>query len=159
MEETELQLRYVFSIHVDFDPRPRLKLGPLPSGGYRGFIGVAGGTITGPRLQGIVLPHSGGDYPTIRNDGVVVFDARYIIVAADGTHIYMMDRGCRNAPPDISRKMEALEPVDPNSYYFRVTPIFDVAKDSPHEWMNRTLFVGKGDRRNGYTDFEYYEVL
>jgi hypothetical protein len=157
--EPEPQLRYAFSIHVDFDPRPRLKFGPLFSGGYRGFIGVAGGSITGPRLQGTVLPYSGGDYPTIRNDGVVAFDARYLLVAADGTPIYLMNRGYRHAPPEVSRLMDALEPVDPASYYFRIVPTFDVPKDSPHEWLARTLFVGKGDRRNGYTDFEYYEVL
>ena len=31
--EPEPQLRYAFSIHVDFDPRPRLKFGPLSVGG------------------------------------------------------------------------------------------------------------------------------
>jgi hypothetical protein len=150
------ELKFAFKIHLNLGDRTLIE--NLPWGGGRGFVPVTGGDIEGPRFRGRVIPFSGGDYPHVRPDGVVAFDARYMLEASDGTLIYMQNRGYRYAPPDILKRMEALEPVDPSSYYFRVAPEFD-APIGPYEWLGRTVFVGTADRRKGYTIFEYYEVL
>lgn len=39
---------------------PPLDYGPT-STGYKGFIPISGGKITGPKLQGPILAHTGGD--------------------------------------------------------------------------------------------------
>ena len=150
------ELEFAFKIHLNLGDRTCIE--NLPWGGGRGFVPVTGGEIQGPKLTGKVVPYSGGDYPHIRPDGVVAFDARYMLEASDGALIYMKNRGYRHAPPDILKKMEALEPVDASSYYFRIAPEF-AAPAGPHEWLSRTVFVGTADRRNGYTLFEYYKVL
>lgn len=150
------RLEFAFKIHLNLGDR--VKIDSVPSGGGRGFVPVTGGSIEGPRLQGRVVPYSGGDWPNIRPDGVVAFNARYILEASDGTLIYLKNRGYRHAPPDIAKRMEALEPVDPSSYYFRIAPEFETPV-GPHDWLTRTVFVGTADRRKGYTIFYYYEVL
>ena len=71
----------------------RQKFGPLPQGSIRGFVSAAGGTVEGPRLNGRVVPNSGGDWALYRDDHTVGFDARYMLEADDGTPIYMMNRG------------------------------------------------------------------
>ena len=52
-------LEHAFDIRVDFDRR--IVCGPICGGGQMGFVGVGGGTIHGPRLNGRVVPMSGGD--------------------------------------------------------------------------------------------------
>ena len=155
---TELTPKLEFAFQIRLNLGDRLRIEPVPGGGGRGFVPVTGGEVSGPRLTGKVVPFSGGDWPSVRPDGSHAFDARYLLEASDGTVIILKNRGYRHAPPDVAKKMEALEPVDPASYYFRVTPEFD-APIGPHDWLTRTIFVGTADRRNGYTIFSYFEVL
>ena len=55
-------------------------------------------------------------------------------------------------------KMNAFEAVDPTSYYFRVTPKFDVPA-GPHEWLGRTVIVGGADRHKDHSIFTYYAMV
>jgi hypothetical protein len=129
----------------------------MPDGRKRGFVGVRGGEITGPRLQGSVLPHSGGDWPSVRPDGVFHFSARYMLQASDGTIIYMTNRGYRHGPPEVIAELLASRPVDPSRYYMRLAPEFEVPA-GPHDWMGRTVFVGTGNRREDHSIFTYWTV-
>jgi hypothetical protein len=156
MDPTPPKLEYVFTIRVKLGQRQ--KFGAMPGGGVRGFVSAAGGEIEGPRLQGEVVPYSGGDWAQYRPDGTVAFDARYVLKARDGTQIYIMSTGYRHAPPDILAKMEALEPVDPSSYYMRVAPRFE-APVGPHDWLTRTVFVGTVERHADHSVFHYFAVL
>ena len=52
----------------------------------------AAGTIEGPRLQGRVVPYSGGDY--LSNGRL---DARYMLEGSDGSMIYLTNT--RYLPP------------------------------------------------------------
>jgi Protein of unknown function (DUF3237) len=150
------RLEFVFEILVRF--ASRTQVGLLPSGVRRGFTPTSGGEISGPRLQGRVVPDSGGDYASWWPNGVVEFDAKYLLEASDGTLIVIKNRGFRHAPPEILRRMEALAPVDPDRYYMRVAPTFE-APVGPHDWLGRTLFVGSADRRSDHSIFRYFAVL
>ena len=45
----------------------RVKMGTLPNGSIRGYTGVVGGEVTGPKLNGTVVPDSGGEeYPAYK---------------------------------------------------------------------------------------------
>lgn len=147
-------LEFVFQITVRFS---RIDIGMLPSGIRRGFTPVTGGEIAGPRLQGRVVPNSGGDYASWWPNGVVEFNAQYMLEASDGTLIVLKNRGFRHAPPDVLKRMEALEPVDPGDYYMRVTPVFE-APVGPHQWLGQTVFVGAADRRADHSVFRYFAV-
>jgi hypothetical protein len=50
------------------------------------LIAITGGTVKGPRLNGVVL-NGGGDWRAIGNDGVTELHARYSLKAAEGTVI------------------------------------------------------------------------
>ena len=136
----------------------RQKFGPLPQGSIRGFVSAAGGTVEGPRLNGRVVPNSGGDWALYRGDHTVGFDARYMLEADDGTPIYMINRGYRHAPPATAARMEALEPVEPSEYYMRIAPSFETPIGK-HDWLTRTIIVGSAERRSDHSIFDYYAVL
>jgi len=113
-------------------------------GARQRFVPITGGTVSGPRLTGVIMP-GGGDRQAIHSDGLTEVAARYFICAADGTVIGIENPGVRVASPDIIARLTAGEDLDPALYYFRTTPRFDVA-DGPHGWLRRSVFVAQGIR-------------
>lgn len=150
------KLEFAFRIRLKLGIRQ--KIGELPSGGVRGFVAAAGGDIEGPRLNGRVVPNSGADWALYRPDHTVAFTAHYMLEADDGTQIYMRNVGYRHAPPETARKMEALEPVEPDAYYMRLAPTFDTPI-GPHDWLTRTVIVGRAERQADHSIFDYFAVL
>jgi hypothetical protein len=151
-------LEFAFSVRVDFPPGPRLRF-PLRAGESRGFVSILGGEVTGPRLEGEVVPGSGGDWPLFRADGVVVFDARYLLRARDGGLIQVTNRGfARAATPEVQQKIDRGEEVDPASNYFRLSPIFETSP-GPHDWLGRSVIVGSGEKHADHSLFNYFVVL
>ena len=152
VEVPQLELEYVFQVRIDFKERVRFQT-PY---GKRVYVPVEGGEIWGPRLQGRVVPRSGADYA-----GPLGLNAHYMLEAADGTPIYINNRG-------YLRRVDGKEvPLDDPTWggeaehYFRISPTFD-APIGPHDWLTRTLIVGTGERRSrphDHTIFTYYAVL
>jgi Protein of unknown function (DUF3237) len=150
-------LEFAFRIQLQFPQGPRLRLQPALFAPRRGFVPVVGGEISGPRLQGRVLPQSGGDWPRLWPSGLTEFEAHYILEAGDGTPIYIHNRGIAWSAPEVLARIEAGQPVAPDAVYCRVTPRFE-APEGPHAWLSHTLFVGTGERRGDTSVFDYYAV-
>ena len=150
-------LVFVFRILLRFETGPRLRFEPAFKAGRRGFVAVQGGEISGPRLQGRVLPQSGGDWPRFWPGGLVDFEAHYQLEAHDGTPIYIHNRGIAWSSAEVLARLESGRPVAPEETYCRVAPTFEVPS-GPHDWLARTLFVGKGERRGAESVFDYYAV-
>ena len=85
------RLEFVFEIKLEFARHDTIK--HMPSGAGRGFVYVDSGIVRGPRLNGRVMPLSGGDWALFRPDDVLATDARYMLEADDGTKILMYNRG------------------------------------------------------------------
>jgi hypothetical protein len=150
-EIEQIKLEYVFQIRIDFSERVTFK---TPRG-TQSYVPAYSGKIEGPRLQGIVWPHSGADY-----GGNGLLDAHYMLQASDGAMIYIHNQGYI-----WRRDQQAIPRNDPSwggdaEYYFRITPYFN-APVGPHEWLSRTVIVGSGKRhaKPDYTIFTYYAVL
>lgn len=149
--EHPLKLEHAFDIRIDFDMRE--EYGPLPGGGVGGFTRVGSGTVSGPRLNGTLIPQGGADWATVRDDGVIDLDAHYMIEADDGTLIHIKNSGylVRGAPGADGK------PSQPS--YFRITPRFR-APVGEHDWLSRTIFVGYGVRHwnPDHTIFHYFSI-
>lgn len=150
-------LQFAFRIVLHFDQGPRLRFEPAHRAGRRGFVAVQGGDIEGPRLNGRVVPQSGGDWPRFWPGGLVEFEAHYQLEASDGTPIYIHNQGIAWSAPEVLARIESGQPVAEDDTYCRVTPRFEVPA-GPHDWLARTVFVGKGERRGTRSVFEYYAV-
>ncbi|MCK8784274.1 DUF3237 domain-containing protein [Roseomonas sp. NAR14] len=119
-------------------------VGPGPSGERR-VIPILGGTVSGPRLRGEILA-GGADFQLIRPDGVAEIEARYTLRLADGTLVYVVNRGLRHAAPEDMARLLRGERVPPERVYFRTAPVFETAAPA-HAWLGRSLFLGYGERR------------
>ena len=147
---------HAFTISIDLSKPYWIK--PSARGDTRAAIYAAAGTVEGPLLNGRVIPMSGGDFPLQRENGVIDFDARYLLEADDGAVIYLENRGYRWAlDDDIAEKMRRNEPVSNEDYYMRVTPKFD-APAGPHEWMSKHIFVGVAEKLPGANRIHYFVV-
>ena len=90
----EYRLEHIMSYTAMLGAREAI--GPVAEG-FRTNIQVTGGEVTGPQIRGKICP-TGGDWLTIRRDGVAVLNVRATIETNDGALIYMMyigvsDRG------------------------------------------------------------------
>jgi hypothetical protein len=150
-------LELVFRVRLDFGEGPRLRFRPGYSDFTRGFVAVTGGEVSGPRLSGRVVPLSGGDWPRIWDSGLVEFEAHYLLEADDGTPIYIHNRGLAYASQEVMARLEAGENIGAAENYCRITPRFE-APEGPHDWLNRTVFVGVAERQGASTHFDYYAV-
>lgn len=153
----EPKLEFAFTIHLKLD---QVMVLPAASAlGYeRAAIGVAEGDFEGPNIRGRVVPHSGADWASVRPDGTLDFDARYLLETDDGTLIYVQNRGYRWAPPEVMKRMAERQEVAPSEYYMRVSPKFEVAQ-GPHDWLARHIFVGIGERTRTGNSIHYYKLL
>lgn len=156
------KLEFVFEIDLNFTRTHNIE--NMPTGAGRGAVYLDSGTVTGPYLNGIALPDSGGDWALFRPDDVLSFDARYMLQAEDGTLILLRNNGYLwGRHPDTMAKIRAWifdnGPVVPESdYYLRANPTFEVEKGK-HDWLMRHVFVGIGRRKESGNILRYYAVL
>ena len=128
---------------------------PTNQGSTRGAVYVTGGKVSGPQINGTVVPQSGADWPLQRPDGVIDFDARYLLRTDDDVIIYMQNRGYRWGPDDVMAALRRREPVDPSAYYMRTSPKFD-APAGRYDWMTRHVFVGVAEKTPDGNSINYF---
>jgi hypothetical protein len=120
------------------------------------MIGIIGGTVSGLKLNGRVLP-GGADWQIIRSDGAADIKARYTIETGAGALIMVTSEGLRHGPPDVMEKLARGDIVDPRHYYFRTVMRFETAAPAV-DWLNRILAVAKGQREPNAVRLDVYEV-
>jgi hypothetical protein len=141
---------------MQLNVRPLVVVGATP--GVNRRIGlVPGGSFEGGRLSGQVLD-GGSDWQAIRSDGGTTLDVRLVLKTHDDAMIAMTYRGVRHGPADVISRLERGETVDPASYYFRITPMFETAAGA-YDWLNRILAVGIGHRPPDGPVYSVFEVL
>ncbi len=138
------------------DVRGPVLIGQTP-GAFRRIGIVPSGTFEGERLSGTVMD-GGSDWQVVRSDGATTLDVRLSLQTTDGALIAMTYRGIRSGPPEIIAKLEKGEAVDPASYYFRTSPMFETASPR-YDWLNRIVAIGIGHRFPDGPIYSVFEVL
>jgi hypothetical protein len=146
-------LEHIFDVAATVTAPIDLGVSPV---GRRRVIPITGGTVTGPKLTGRVLPGA-NDYQIIRSDNVLELQARYIIETTDGAHIFIENTGMRDGPADLLAKQAAGELVDPALIYFRTVPRFETAHPNYH-WLMRRIFICSGARAPFGVYIRFFEV-
>jgi hypothetical protein len=148
------RLEFAFEAAVELAPVQDLGLTPA---GHRRIINITGGTVTGPRLTGRILP-GGADWQVLRPDGTADLHARYTIEAADGALIYVQNVGYRHATGEVLARLMAGEIVPAEEYYFMATPRFETAAPA-HDWLNHTIVVADAEREPATVRLRFFAVL
>jgi Protein of unknown function (DUF3237) len=119
---------------------PPEAIGPVPEGVRVNFY-TTGGEITGPKVNGRVRP-VGGDWMTVRPDGVAILDARATFETQDGALILVTYPGVIDLGEDGYDKFVRGEL--PATARIRTSPRF-VTSHPEYVWLNRLHCVGIGE--------------
>jgi hypothetical protein len=141
---------------VKLDVRPLIIVGDTPTA-FRRVGVVYGGRFEGERLSGEVLD-GGSDWQSVRPDGSMLLDVRLNLKTDDGALICMTYKGIRRGPPDIIAQIERGDVVDPASYYFRISPMFETASER-YAWLNGIIAIGIGHRLADGPVYNLFELL
>jgi hypothetical protein len=147
--------RELFVLEAVLSPPQMMETTP---NGQRKIVPVAGGTFTGERLNGVIMPSGGHDWAMTRSDGALILDVRLVLETDDGEHILMTYRGIRTGTPAVLARIAAGEYVDPSEYYFRIIPFFETGSKK-YEWLNSIVCVGFGDRVKAGPRYTIHEIL
>jgi len=140
-------LEHLFSYTASLQVPPEV-IGPVPEGVRVNFY-VTGGTLTGPRVRGRLRP-VGGDWLTLRRDGVGMLDVRATIETHDGALIDVSYRGIGDLGEDGYDRF--LRGEMPKRLALHTAPVLRTAHPN-YQWLHRTFAVAVGE-----VDFERFVV-
>ena len=146
--------RFAFAIKARVGP---IQDFGITARGHRRIIDILGGEVSGPKLEGEILP-GGADWQIVRSDGTIEVVARYTIRARDGAHVYVQNEGLRVASPEVLARMAAGELLAPDSYHFRTAPRFETSEPAL-KWLEHATFVGVAARAPDRVAIGFHEVL
>jgi len=149
-----IELRPLFEFVADVATPQVAEDGPY---GTRRFIPITGGRFQGDRLSGRLLS-GGADCQLIRPDGVAELDVRATFETDDGVMFLMKGLGMRHGPEHVIARIAKGEDVDPATYYFRESMIFE-APAGKYDWLNKIIGIATGERRATEVLIKAFEVL
>jgi hypothetical protein len=134
----ELRLEHICSYWATLSP-PEI-IGPLAEG-LRANVYVTDGEVLGPKIRGH-FRRVGGDWLSLRPDGIGVLDVRATMELEDGGLIYTTYGGVADFGPDGYQKF--LEGNPPALVRLRITPRYYTGH-SDYLWLNRLQCIGVGE--------------
>lgn len=99
--------------------------------GLRRVIPILGGTFSGPKIKGEVLP-GGEDWQNVRPDGDTELNARYLLKTDDGHIIQVINQVLIHMPS----KEEKGQP------YTKSVVDLEAPVNSPYDYLNHAIFLG-----------------
>jgi hypothetical protein len=134
-------LEHVLSFSGIGETAPEV-IGPVPDGIRVNFYN-AGGLVSGPRIRGKVRA-AGGDWLTVRRDGVALLDARVTFETEDGALVLVVyggviDFGETGYDSFARGELPAMARI-------RSGPRFLTAHPN-YTWLNRLHCIGVGEYR------------
>jgi hypothetical protein len=149
----DYRLEHIISYWAKME-KPQV-VGPAPEG-MRLVFPVAEGEVTGPKFRGKVL-RGGGDWLTVRSDGVQILDVRACTRTDDGAVIYVEYTGVGDLGEDGYQRF--LRGDLPPRIPLRAGARFHAA-DPRYSWLNRLqcLLVGEAETGKGRVAYDVYAV-
>lgn len=149
----DYRLEHLFSYDAFLDTE---LIGPVAEG-LRINVYVKRGQISGPKLRGKLRP-VGGDWLTVRTDGVGVLDVRATFETEDGALIYTSYTGVADFGEDGYQKFLSGDPP-PSGLPLRVVPRYQTSH-ADYVWLNRLQCLGIGEAflERGEVRYDVYAV-
>ncbi|KAJ1325343.1 DUF3237 family protein [Microdochium nivale] len=110
------------------------------------ILPIAGGTVSGPKIKGIIVPNSGADWAQLvgsEEQRFLRLEARYTLRTDDGYDILVNAKGVYNRHPDSkSGVSEAVPTVTQDDVEYFTHLSFEASSKGPYAWMNRIVAIG-----------------
>ena len=145
----DYKLEHIFS-YTGLLAHPPEVIGPVPEGIRVNFYSACG-EITGARVRGTLRP-TGGDWVTVRKDGVAYVDVRTTFETHDGALILVTYQGVVDIGEDGYAKF--LRGEMPPVVKIRTSPRF-VTSHPDYLWLNRLFCFGVGEYRAATNEAKY----
>ncbi len=133
-----------------------LDIGDLPAGRRR-IVPLSGGTFTGPKISGSLVPGVSADWQIVQADGTALGDIRYVLKTDAGDLLYVQSRGVRHGSAEVLARLAHGEDVDAAEYTFRTSTQIEAAAPEL-DWLNKGIFISVAARRAGGVIYETYLV-
>jgi len=105
------------------------------------YYDVAGGEVTGDRLNGTIL--GGGEWALIGPDGFLRVDVRAQVETHDGAFLYIQYLGLLEVNEAVQDALAKGTGTDYGDQYFYTNPRIETG-DERYAWVNTTFFIGEG---------------
>jgi len=125
--------------------------------GRRRIVPQAGGTFTGPELNGTLLPGASADWQIVLPDGTALGDIRYTLQTDHGDLLYVRSQGVRHGRAEVLARLGRGEEVEASEYVFRTSTQIETAAPDL-DWLNKGVFISVGGRQPGRVVYEVYLV-
>lgn len=145
---------HLLTLSIDVDFARVAMIGKTPAG-LRRIAQVTGGSFTGDRLHGTVLP--GSDWVIHRPDGVMLIDVRLLLKADGGELIYLTYQGRFLAEAEALAKFSAGGQLDPSEYSLAMVAKFECGAERLH-WLNNVIAVGSGQQTPTGAVYSIFEI-
>jgi len=99
--------------------------------GTRRVIPITGGTFSGPKIKGEVLP-GGEDWQLVRPDGDTELYARYLLKTDDGITIQIVNQALMHVPAK----------GEEGGFYVKSVLDLEVPTDCKYNYLNHAIFLG-----------------
>jgi hypothetical protein len=139
--ETTPQLQYAWEERVDLAPSQ--PIGRTGSG-YAFTVPITGGTVSGPDIEGTIVP-GGADYQSMDRDGVFHVNAIYMLKTSEGSYIKVVNPGVARADAH-------------GLIYFYTQPKF-TAGPGKYAYLNDNIFVGRGLFDGTKLVIRFYQIV
>ena len=118
---------------------------------------LTGGTFTGPKLSGTLVPGVSADWQIVQPDGTALGDIRYVLMTDAGDVLYVQSRGVRHGSAEVLARLARGEEVGAAEYTFRTSTQIEAAAPEL-DWLNKGIFISVAARRAGGVMYETYLV-
>ncbi|WP_206081925.1 DUF3237 domain-containing protein [Maribellus sediminis] len=99
--------------------------------GTRRVIPITGGTFSGPKIKGEVLP-GGEDWQLVRPDGDTELYARYLMKTDDGTVLQILNKALIHVPAK----------GEDGGFYVKSVIDIEAPIESSYDYLNHAIFLG-----------------
>ena len=143
------ELEHVCSYHALLKDPPEV-IGPTPEGIRMNFA-VTGGEVTGPKVRGKILA-GGGDWITVRPDGVGRLDVRATVETHDGALLYITYTGVADLGEDGYQRVEWGDL--PAQVPLRAAATIHTSH-ADYRWLNRLQLLNVGEANLAHFEVNY----
>lgn len=150
----QLKHKHLITLSLTVDFMHMTMIGQTPAG-LRRIAPVTGGSFSGDRLNGIVLP--GADWVINRPDGVMVIDVRLPLETNDGAMIYLSYQGRFLAQPDAMSRFAKGALLKPDEYSLAMTAKFECGEQQ-YLWLNNVVAAGTGEQTADGPVYSIFEI-
>jgi hypothetical protein len=152
----DLKTAPLLTLRLDVAFDKTVNVGPMPQG-RRAIAPILGGTFSGDRLNGVVLP-GGADWVINRPDGVMLIDVRIALQTDDKAIIYLTYQGRLKATAEALTRFRSGQLMADADYSLLTVPRFETGA-AGYAWLNDVIAVGVGRQTAQGPIYQLHEIL